>query len=162
MSAGDLGRTTAIKQSANNWLYYPILSCQGEGHGQRWALDIRMAPGAKREKGILSSQGTCTPSCFCGMDEPGAMCVPVYSQLVPEATLLSHRCTILRQGEKPQKLLARLPLDMKLGSAPKREYLRGFVLLHAQIMSIPHTQGRTEYHAYLALCYTLHPEHLGR
>lgn len=62
---------------------------------------------------------------------------PVYSEMVPGGPSLSQCRRILRHREKPQRLLAYLPLDMKLDSAPTREYQRGFALLHAWVMPIP-------------------------
>lgn len=65
LTAGRLGRTTAVNQSANGLFPCPVSSHQGDGSGQCWAP--RMEKGGKRERGTPGSQGTCTPSLFCGM-----------------------------------------------------------------------------------------------
>jgi hypothetical protein len=48
----------------------------------------------------------------------GTMCVSEYLEIAPEVPLLSHFCTVLRQGENCWKLLAHLPLELKLVSTP--------------------------------------------
>ena len=52
----------------------------------------------------------------------------------PTAVTLLHSPQTRR---KPRRLLAHLPLGMKLDSAPAREYQQGFAFLHAWIMAIP-------------------------
>lgn len=47
-------------------------------------------------------------------DSLGTVCVPVYTEVVPEAASLSHCCTILSLGEQCWRLLAHLPLETKL------------------------------------------------
>lgn len=130
MTAAGLSRTTAMKHSSNNLLHCPVLSCQGEGGGSTgYRMSERKGGNEKGSKEIKRdcSQGMCTPSLFCGKGWVPCVSLCDHSEMVPGAASLPHCCTVLRHRETRWRLLTRLPLETKLGSAATREFRRGFV-----------------------------------
>lgn len=124
--AVGLGRTTAIKHSANNVLHCPVLSCQGEG-GLRWTQDVTKEKGKWQREQRDKERRHVPRECAHPPSSVGTTCGPVFSEMVPGAPSLSHCCIFLRRGEKPWRFLAHLPLEMELSLAPTREPQRGFV-----------------------------------